>query len=269
MSFLNLNAKRIVIFGLANKKSVACAIAKVLVAEGAEVIFVVRSEERRATALKLFPAAKVYCCDVEDEANIIRVRDEVGRDLGDGPIHGLVHSIAFANYSAGLQPFQRTVKADFLQAVDISCFSLIAIANHFSSLLAPNASVVTISISTTRMAAENYGYMAPIKAALESSLCFLAQSFAKFSEVRFNAVCPGLLKTSASAGIPGYVDSYLFAEQVIPRKRGVETSEAASCAAFLLSERSSGINAQSIVVDAGMAINYFDREIVRRVNTGE
>jgi enoyl-[acyl-carrier protein] reductase I len=265
MSFLNLNAKRIVIFGLANKKSVACAIAQVLVTAGAEIIHVVRSEERRATALKLFPEARVYCCDVEDESNIIRVRDEITRDI-KGPIHGLVHSVAFANYSAGLQPFHRTVKADFLQAVDISCFSLIAIANHFSSLLAPDASVVTISISTTRMAAENYGYMAPIKAALESSLCFLAQSFAKFSAVRFNAVCPGLLKTSASAGIPGYVDSYLFAEQVIPRKRGVETSEAANCAAFLLSERSSGINAQSIVVDAGMAINYFDHEIVRRVN---
>ncbi len=268
MSFLNLNAKRIVIFGLANKKSVACAIAKVLVEEGAEVIHVVRSEERRATARKLFPDSKVYCCDVEDEANIIRVRDEIGKDIS-GPIHGLVHSIAFANYSAGLQPFQRTVKADFLQAVDISCFSLIAIANHFSELLAPEASMVTISISSTRMAAENYGYMAPIKAALESSLCFLAQSFAKFSKVRFNAVCPGLLKTSASAGIPGYVDSYLFAEQIIPRKRGVETSEAANCAAFLLSPRSSGINAQSIVVDAGMAINYFDGEIIRRVNSGQ
>jgi enoyl-[acyl-carrier protein] reductase I len=268
MSFLNLNAKRIVIFGLANKKSVAYAIAQVLVAEGAEVIHVVRSEERRTTALKLFPKALVYCCDVEDEANIIQVRDDIARDC-KGPIHGLVHSIAFANYSAGLQSFQRTVKADFLQAMDISCFSLIAIANHFSSLLAPDASVVTISISTTRMAAENYGYMAPIKAALESSLCFLAQSFAKFSEIRFNAVCPGLLKTSASAGIPGYVDSYLFAEQVIPRKRGLATSEAANCAAFLLSERSSGINAQSIVVDAGMAINYFDCEIVRRVNAGE
>lgn len=268
MSFLNLNNKRFIIFGLANKKSVACAIAKVLIAEGAEVIHVVRSEERRATALKLFPEALVYCCDVENEANIIRVRDEIRRDL-DGPIHGLVHSIAFANYSAGLQPFHKTVKADFLQAVNISCFSLIAIANHFSSLLAPDASVVTISISTTRMAAENYGYMAPIKAALESSLCFLAQSFAKFSEVRFNAVCPGLLKTSASAGIPGYVDSYLFAEQVIPRKRGVGTSEAADCAAFLLSERASGINAQSIVVDAGMAINYFDPEILRRVNAEE
>lgn len=264
MSFLNLHAKRIVIFGLANKKSIACAIARVLLEEGAEVILVVRSEERRTTACKLFPEAKVYCCDVEDEANIIRVRDEIAAEVG-GPIHGLVHSIAFANYSAGIQPFYRTIKADFLQAMDISCFSLISIANHFVALLDPDASVVTISISTTRMAAENYGYMAPVKAALESSLCFLVKSFSEFSRVRFNAVCPSLLKTSASAGIPGYVDSYLFAEQVIPRKRAVETREAADLAVFLLSPRASGINAQSLVVDAGMAINYFDREIVRRV----
>jgi hypothetical protein len=83
-----------------------------------------------------------------------------------------------------------------------------------------------------------------------------------FSEVRFNAVGPGLLKTSASAGIPGYVDAYLYAEKVIPRKRAVETQEAANVVAFLLSPRSSGITAQTIVVDAGMEINYFDQELI-------
>ena len=118
------------------------------------------------------------------------------------------------------------------------------------------------------MASENYGYMAPIKAALDSSLAFLAKSFSRFSQVRFNAVAPGLLKTSASAGIPGYVDSYLFAEQVIPRKTALQTQEAADVAAFLLSPRSSGINAQSIVVDAGMGINYFDADVVRRFMSG-
>ena len=114
------------------------------------------------------------------------------------------------------------------------------------------------------MAAENYGYMAPVKAALESSLCFLGKSFSAFSAVRFNAVCPGLLKTSASAGIPGYIDSYLFAEKATLRKRALETREAADVAAFLLSPRSSGINGQCLVVDAGMGMNYFDREIVSR-----
>ena len=131
-------------------------------------------------------------------------------------------------------------------------------------LLDLEASMLTISISTTRMAAENYGYMAPIKAALNSSLCFLAQSFSSFSRIRFNAVAPGLLKTSASAGIPGYVDSYLFAEKVIPRKQALRIEEVANTAAFLLSRRSSGINAQAIVVDAGMEVNYFDREIVNK-----
>ena len=96
-------------------------------------------------------------------------------------------------------------------------------------------------------------------------LAFLAKSFSRFSRVRFNAVAPSLLKTSASAGIPGYVDSYLYAEQVIPRKQAVQTQEAANVAVFLLSPRSSGINAQSVVVDAGMSINYFDSQIIAKV----
>jgi enoyl-[acyl-carrier protein] reductase I len=124
--------------------------------------------------------------------------------------------------------------------------------------------VVTISISTTRMASESYGFMAPVKAALDSTLAFLAKSFSRFSEVRFNAVAAGLLKTSASAGIPGYVDAYLYAEQVIPRKRALDTGEVADVATFLLSPRSSGINAQSIVVDAAMSTNYFDRTIIEK-----
>ena len=261
MDFLRLEKKKIVVFGLANKKSVACAIAKVLVAAGAEVIHVVRSEQRAETARKLFPDSPVFICDVEDEDNIIRVRDEIGAMINT-KVDGIVHSIAFANYSEGLKPFHETLKRDFLQAVDISCFSFIAICNHFKELLSDDASVVTISISTTRMAAENYGYMAPVKAALESSLCFLAKSFSAFSRVRFNAVCPSLLKTSASAGIPGYVDSYLFAEKAIPRKKALKTGEAANVAAFLLSDRSSGMNGQCLVVDAGMGFNYFDHEIV-------
>jgi enoyl-[acyl-carrier protein] reductase I len=201
-------------------------------------------------------------CDVEFEDQIQRLRDELaGRGV---KFHGLVHSIAAAEYSEGLKPFHETPKKDFLRAIDISCYSLIALSNAMKDLFDPDASVVTISISTTRMASENYGYMAPIKAALDSSLAFLAKSFSQFSRVRFNAVAPSLLKTSASAGIPGYVDSYLYAEQVILRKEALRTEEAAAAAAFLLSPRSSGINAQQIVVDAGMSINYFDRDLIRK-----
>lgn len=261
MSFLNLKDKTFVVFGLANKKSIAASIGKILENEGANIIHVVRSEARVSAANKLFPNSPVYICDVEDEQNIIRVKDEIAAST-QGKISGIVHSIAFANYSEGLKPFHETVKKDFLQSIDISCFSFISISNHFRELLEEDASMVTISISTTRMAAENYGYMAPVKAALESSLCFLAKSFSKFSNIRFNAVCPGLLKTSASAGIPGYVDSYLYAEKATLRKKALGTEEAAGVAAFLLSNRSSGMNGQCLVVDAGMGMNYFDAEII-------
>ena len=115
------------------------------------------------------------------------------------------------------------------------------------------------------MTAQNYGYMAPIKAALDSSVVFLAKSFSLDSKVRFNSVNPGLLKTSASAGIPDYIPAYLFAEQATLRKQAVQTDEVAGAVAFLLSPRSSAINAQHLVIDAGMGTNYFDREIVSRV----
>lgn len=262
MDFLGLAGKVIVVFGLANRKSVAWHIGQVLVEAGARVAYVVRNEERRRQAARFAGDAEVYVCDVESEDEIARVRAQIGER--HSAIHGIVHSIAFADYSEGVRAFHETPKAAFLRSVDISCYSLLAIARRFQDLLDPDGSVVTISISTTRMASENYGFMAPVKAALDSSLVFLAKAFSQFSRVRFNAVAPGLLKTSASAGISGYVDSYLYAEQVTLRKRAVATEEVANVAAFLLSPRSSGINAQRIVVDAGMEVNYFDRDIVRR-----
>jgi enoyl-[acyl-carrier protein] reductase I len=267
MDFLQLDGKSILVLGVANRKSVAYAIARTLEEAGARVAYVVRDQEMRERVTKLVGDAPVYTCDVEAEQQIDALRDQLAA-AGD-ILHGLVHSIAFADYRDGIKPFHETGKRQFLQAVDISCYSLIALCNALKDLLDPDASVVTISISTTRMASENYGFMAPIKAALDSSLAFLAKSFSEFSRVRFNAVAPGLLKTSASAGIPGYVDSYLFAEQVIPRGQAVQTQEAANVAAFLLSPRSSGINAQSIVVDAGMSINYFDRKVVSRATAGD
>lgn len=262
MDFLQLADKTIVIFGVANKKSVAYAIGKTLEEHGARVIYVVRSAARLTSLEKTLAGRTVLVCDVEDQVQIDAVAESV-RQLAP-KIDGLVHSIAFADYSGGMRPFHETGRAQFLRTVDVSCFSFIAIANAFKDLLTTQASVVTISISTTTMASENYGFMAPIKAALDSSLAFLVKSFSAFSQVRFNAVAAGLLKTSASAGIPGYVDSYLYAEQVIPRGKAVTTQEAADVACFLLSPRSSGINAQKLIVDAAMNINYFDQRIIER-----
>ena len=263
MNFLQLTEKSILVFGVANRKSVAFHVARVLEEVGARVVYVVRSESRRESVQKLVGESPIYVCDVEHEEQIEQLREQLA-ERGE-KFHGLLHSIAFADYEGGVKPFHETSKGQFLRAVDISCFSLISICNSLKDLLDEEASVVTVSISTTRMASENYGFMAPIKAALDSSLAFLTKSFSRFSKIRFNAVSPGLLKTSASAGIPGYVDAYLYAEEVIPRKQAVQTAEAAQVAAFLISPRSSGVNAQTIVVDAGMSINYFDNDVIRRV----
>jgi enoyl-[acyl-carrier protein] reductase I len=277
MDFLQLQNKRFLIFGVANKKSVAYHIATMLLNENAVVDLVVRDETIGEKVRTLFPQQKVFVCNVENELEIVRLRLDIESELttpappqeGNNLYDGLVHSIAFADYGDGMKPFHETPKEAFLQALDISCFSLIAICRELAGLLNRTASVVTISISTTRMASENYGFMAPIKAALDSSLAFLTKSFSRYSggksEIRFNAVAPSLLKTSASAGIPGYADSYLFAEKVIPRGRAVQTEEAAATAVFLLSPRSSGIVAQKIIVDAGMDINYFDKDIIQKV----
>lgn len=262
MDFLGIANHSFLVFGVANKKSVAWHVAKNLLDVGAKVTFVVRSEARKASIAKLVGDNPVLVCDVEFQEQIDALAAEL-KQRGE-KYSGFLHSLAFADYSEGIKPFHETSRQAFLQAVNISCFSLTALANALKDILTEDASVVTVSISTTKMASESYGYMAPIKAALDSSIAFLTKSFSRFSKVRFNAVSPGLLKTSASAGIPGYVDSYLFAEQVIPRKEAVQTQEAADVATFLLSPRSSGIVAQSIVVDAGMAINYFDANIVER-----
>ncbi len=263
MDFLQLTGKTILVAGLANRKSVAFHTTKLLQETGANVVLSVRSQARADSVKKLFPDAKIFVCDVEHQEQIDALRDSVAATTDT--LHGIVHSIAFADFSSGWLPFHQTPRSAFLQAANISCFSLIAMAESFRSMLdSASGSVVTISISTTRMAAENYGYMAPIKAALDSSVCFLAKSFSQFSKIRFNAVCPGLLKTSASAGIPGYVDSYLFAEKATLRKQAVQTEEVASTIAFLLSPRSSGINAQGLVIDAGMGVNYFDNALVRQ-----
>lgn len=269
--FLELAGKTVLVAGVANKKSVAWHVAKQLTAADCRVIYSVRNEARQEQVQKLAgPDALVLVCDVEHDDQIERLAKEVAADCEQTgqKLAGLVHSIAFADYEDGLKPFHETTKRAFLRTFSISCYSLVALANGLKDSLADDASVVAISISTTEMASENYGYMAPIKAALDSSMVFLAKSFSRFSRVRFNAVAPGLLKTSASAGIPGYVDSYLYAEKATLREEAVKTEEAASAVTFLLSPQSSGINAQRLVVDAGMRTNYFDEKLVRSVVEG-
>jgi enoyl-[acyl-carrier protein] reductase I len=262
MDFLDIAGRTFLVSGVANRKSIAFSIGQVLSEAKADVVYSVRSSERKESVARILPGADIYVCDVEREEEIKKLAEDIAKKYPK--LQGIVHSIAFANYEEGFKPFHETRRKDFLQSIDISCYSLIAIANEFKDLLDERASVVAISISSTKIAAEPYGFMAPVKAALDSTICFLAKSFSSFSQVRFNSVNAGPLKTSASAGIPGSVNYYLYTEKLTLRKRLLTAQEVANAAVFLLSDRSSGINAQGITVDAGMSINYFDKDIVKK-----
>ena len=260
--FLNISGQTFLVLGVANRKSIAWFIAKSLEEQGARVLYSVRSEARKKSLDALLAGKPVFICDVEAEGACEQLAKEVAA-AGFGPLQGAVHSIAFANYSEGFKPFHGTKRKDFLQAMAISAFSLVELAQALKPHLARNASVVTIGISSLQVTPDNYGYMGPIKAALESSSRFLAKSFSADSEVRFNVIGAGPLKTSASAGIPGYIESYLYAEKLTFRKRNLDTQEVANAALFLLSTRSSGLNGTTLVIDAGLGSNFFDKDIIR------
>lgn len=256
MSFLSLEDKTFLISGVANKKSVATFSAQTLLSQGAKCIFTVQTEEQIPQVTKLFPDSQVLVCNVAKPEDIQSLAQKI-----QTPLDGFLHSLAFANFSEGPKPFHETKRHDYLEAAQISSFSLVEMTGALKSRLKPQSSIVTISISNTR--ATSYGYLGPIKAMLEASVAYLAKSMSEHG-IRVNAVGAGPLKTSASAGIPDYIDNYLFAEALTLRKKALETQEVANTVAFLLSPRSSGINATTVLVDAGMSCNGFDQDVVKK-----
>ena len=187
--WLGLEGKTVLVAGVANRRSVGWHVGQALREVGARAAWSVRTEERREELAKKLGDDPVFVCDVRDQEQIDALGRDVQRELGQ--VHGFVHSMAHADYSEGWKSFDETPRHVFLGALDVSCFSLVALSNALRPSFAPDASVVTISISTTSMAAENYGVMAPVKAALDSTVVFLAKSFSREPRVRFNGV-PGI-----------------------------------------------------------------------------
>ena len=158
---LQLTGKTVLVTGVANKKSVALHIGRGLQEAGALPVYVVRTEERRESVTEVLAKASltgdIYVCDVRHQDQIEALAAALATD--HPRLDGFVHSIAFADYSDGWKPFHESPKKAFLEAVDVSAFSLVNLSNAIKDLFDPDASVVTISISTTTMAAENYGFM--------------------------------------------------------------------------------------------------------------
>lgn len=256
---MDLSGKVYFITGVANKKSVANHVAKELIKNGASCIFSAQHDDNLSQIHKIFPESPAFILDVTDKKQIDELPDQISKYTQT--LDGFLHSIAFARFDLPPKPFHETPREYFLEATQISSFSLVEIANSLKDILTQDASVTTISISNTK--ATSYGYLGPVKAMLENTVCYLAKSFSEFSKIRFNSIGAGPLKTSASAGIPDYIDNYLYSEELTLRKENLKTNEVAQTACFLLSPLSSGINAQNIIVDAGMESNYFDQNVVK------
>jgi len=260
MAGFEIEGKTFFIAGVANKKSVATHIANTLIDNGAKVILSAQNEKNLEAINKIFPNIPAFLFDVENSDHLEELPKNI--KLHFDKIDGFVHSLAFANFSEGPIPFHETKLEDYLQACHISAFSLVQMTNALKELLTDKASIVTISISNTK--ATSYGYLGPIKAMLESTTNYLAKSLSGISNIRVNSIGAGPLKTSASAGIPDYIENYLFSEALTMRKESLKTKEVASTALYLLSPLSSGINAENIIVDCGMSSNHFDQDVVKK-----
>ncbi len=242
--------------------------AKQLQSLGSLLSFSVQNETQKNFVEKEFPNEKIFLLDVGSSTSI----ENFSKEMVTLPkIDGLLHCLAYANFQNPV-PFHETSWENFQEATRISAFSLVELSRIFKNHFNASASVVTVSISNTRATA--YGYLGPIKAMLNSLVDYLAKSFSLMNvksgesglsgEIRFNAVAAGPLKTSASAGIPNYIEHYLYSEALTLRKKNLDTQEVANAITFLLSSMSSGINAQVITVDAGMGANYFDENVVKK-----
>lgn len=256
---LNLENKIFYIAGVANKKSVAYFSAKLLLEAGARVIFSAQNENNQKNITKLFPEAPCFLLDIENPEDVRALKANILKY--SNKLDGMLHSMAFANFDPERRFFHQTKLEDFLQACHISSFSLVQMSNELIDVFGPEASIVTVGISNTK--ATNYGYLGPVKAMLASTVDYLAKSLSHTTKIRVNCVSAGPLKTSASAGIPDYIENYLYAEQLTLRKSALQTKEVAETIRFLLSPNSSGINSGNLVIDAGMNSNYFDQDIVR------
>lgn len=267
MSFLGLSGQTILVMGLSSRRSVAWHIGRILEAEGARVLYGVHREERLRELGKLLDGRPAVLCDVEQEAEIAALPERVRRLAPN--LDGLVHSIAYANYSGGSASFDQAARNDFLQSVQVSAFSVVEMVRALDGLLSAEAAVVAISISSLEVTAPTYGYLSPVKAALEGCMRNLAKAYSGRTRRRFNCVAAGPIKTRASAGIPHFLENFLHAEQLTMRKQNLSTDEVANAAVFLLSPRSSGINGQRLVVNAGMDLNYFDEGIVGKTTRAD
>ena len=246
-----------VIFGLANKRSIAWAIAQKLHEAGWRLAITYQNERLEQEAKDLItelPGAAGFMCDVSNDEQIARLFEELKNRYGT--LQGLVHSVAFAPAEELKGEFLSTSREGFRIAHDISVYSLVAVARAAAPLMTAGGGIVTMTYYGAEKVVPRYNVMGVAKAALEASVRYLAHDLGP-KNIRVNAISAGPVKTLAARGIAGFGDMLKSHAERAPMKRNVDTAEIGATAAFLLSEAGSGITGETIYVDCGYNIMGF------------
>jgi enoyl-[acyl-carrier protein] reductase I len=249
----SLTGKQGLIVGVANKRSISWAIAKAAADAGARLALTYPSPRLEENVRELAATLEnplILPCDVSDDGQIAALGESLGREFGG--LDFLVHGAAFAPADALSQPFVETSRESFRIALDVSAYSLIGLTRAVAPLMASRGggSVLTLTYIGSQRAFANYNVMGVAKAALESAVRYLAADLGP-QNIRVNAISAGAIRTLASAGISGFTSILQVYRDRAPLRRGVDQSEVADTAAFLLGPGGRGITGEIVMVDAG------------------
>ena len=250
-----MDGKRGVIFGVANEKSIAWGVAQQLHNAGAELAFTYLNEalEKRVRPLAESVGSQIILpCDVGSDADIETVFNTLKQQWGT--IDFVVHAVAFANRDDLKNPFSQTSRDGFRLALDISAFSLVAMTRCALPLMPQGGSVVTMSYLGSMMAVPGYNVMGVAKAALESSVRYLAAELGR-QNIRINAISAGPIKTLAASGVGNFKEKLHIMEERSPLRRTVTQEEVGKASLYLLSDLASGVTGEVLYVDGGFNIS--------------
>ncbi len=254
---MNLNGKTAVVFGVANKRSIAWAIAQELQKAGSRLAITYQNErlaQEAADLIKDLPGAEGFQCDVSVDAEVDALFAKLREPYSK--IDVLVHSIAFAPAEELKRPFVETSREGFRIAHDVSVYSLISLCRGAAPLMTEGGSVITLSYFGAEKVVPNYNVMGVAKAALECTVRYLAWDLGP-KNIRVNAISAGPIKTLAARGISGLSDMLKSHSERAPLKRNVEAAEVGKTALYLASDLSSGVTGETIYVDCGYNVMGF------------
>jgi enoyl-[acyl-carrier protein] reductase I len=254
---IDLKGRTAVVFGLANKRSIAWAITQKLAGAGAQLAICYQNDRLKAEAEALaseINGAETFQCDVSRDEDIETLFASLKERYGT--LHTVVHSVAFAPADELNNDFLFTSREGFRIAHDISVYSLIAVTRAATLLMPEGGSVMTLTYYGSTKVVPRYNVMGVAKAALEATVRYLAADLGK-QKIRVNAISAGPIKTLAARGIGGLSEMLKAHAERAPLKRNVDQAEVAAAALFLASDLSSGITGEVLYVDCGYSIMGF------------